>query len=104
MTNHQLRGRIGASTTGTNPTTTKEKQMTDTLTKVVVDCSTGEQTILPLTQDEIASLELSRQESEARKAEEDAAAEALAAVKASAKAKLVAGTPLTEEEAATLVL
>jgi formylmethanofuran dehydrogenase subunit B len=78
--------------------------MTDTLTKVVVDCSTGEQTILPLTADEIASLELSRQEAESRKAEEDAAAEALAAVKASAKAKLVAGTPLTEEEAATLVL
>jgi len=78
--------------------------MTDTLTKVVVDCSTGEQTILPLTADEIASLELSRQEAETRKAAEDAAAEALAAVKASAKAKLVAGTPLTEEEAATLVL
>jgi formylmethanofuran dehydrogenase subunit B len=78
--------------------------MTDTLTKVVVDCSTGEQTILPLTADEIASLELSRQEAEARKAEEEAAAEALAAVKTSAKAKLVAGTPLTEEEAATLVL
>jgi formylmethanofuran dehydrogenase subunit B len=78
--------------------------MTDTLTKVVVDCSTGEQTVLPLTSDEIASLELSRQEAEARKAEEDAAAEALAAVKTSAKAKLVAGTPLTEEEAATLVL
>jgi formylmethanofuran dehydrogenase subunit B len=78
--------------------------MTDTLTKVVVDCSTGEQTILPLTADEIASLELSRQEAQARKAEEDAAAEALAAVKTSAKAKLVAGTPLTEEEAATLVL
>ena len=78
--------------------------MSDTLTKVVVDCSTGEQTILPLTQDEIAALELSRQEAEARKAEEEATAEALAAVKASAKAKLVAGTPLTEEEAATLVL
>jgi formylmethanofuran dehydrogenase subunit B len=78
--------------------------MTDTLTKVVVDCSTGEQTILPLTADEIASLELSRQEAESRKAEEDAAASALAAVKTSAKAKLVAGTPLTEEEASTLVL
>ncbi len=78
--------------------------MTDTLTKVVVDCSTGEQTILPLTVDEIASLELSRQEAESRKAEEDAAAEALATLKASAKAKLVAGTPLTEEEASTLVL
>jgi hypothetical protein len=78
--------------------------MTDTLTKVVVDCSTGEQTILPLTADEIASLELSRQEAEARKAEEEADAAAKAALKASAKAKLVAGTPLTEEEAATLVL
>jgi hypothetical protein len=78
--------------------------MTDTLTKVVVDCSTGEQTVLPLTADEIASLELSRQEAESRKAEEDAASAALATLKASAKAKLVAGTPLTEEEAATLVL
>ena len=37
-------------------------------------------------------------------AERTAAAEALAALKTSAKAKLVAGTPLTEEEAATLVI
>ncbi len=62
--------------------------MTDTLTKVVVDCSTGEQTILPLTADEIASLELSRQEAEARKAEEDADAAAKAAAKQSAQEKL----------------
>ena len=40
----------------------------------------------------------------ARKAEEDAAASALATLKASAKAKLIAGTPLTAEEADTLVL
>ena len=62
--------------------------MTDTLTKVVVDCSTGEQTILPLTADEIASLELSRQEAESRKAEEDAAEAAKAAAKQSAQEKL----------------
>lgn len=62
--------------------------MTDTLTKVVVDCSTGEQTILPLTADEIASLELSRQEAEARKAQEDAADAAKAAAKQSAQEKL----------------
>lgn len=62
--------------------------MTDTLTKVVVDCSTGEQTVLPLTADEIASLELSRQEAEARKAEEDAAAAAKASAKQSAQEKL----------------
>jgi formylmethanofuran dehydrogenase subunit B len=78
--------------------------MTETLTKVVVDCSTGEQVILPLTADEIASLELSRQEAETRKAEQDAAAEALAILKASAKAKLIAGEPLTAEEADTLVI
>ncbi len=63
--------------------------MTDTLTKVVVDCSTGEQTILPLTADEIASLELSRQEAEARKAEEDAADAAKAAAKQSVDLRLV---------------
>ncbi len=62
--------------------------MTDTLTKVVVDCSTGEQTVLPLTADEIASLELSRQEAESRKAEEDADAAAKAAAKQSAQEKL----------------
>jgi hypothetical protein len=62
--------------------------MTDTLTKVVVDCSTGEQTILPLTADEIAALELSRQEAEARKAEEEADAAAKAAAKQSAQEKL----------------
>jgi hypothetical protein len=77
---------------------------TETLTKVVVDCSTGQQSIVPLTDEEIAQLEKDRAEYEARKAEEDAAAEALAALKASAKAKLIAGTPLTEEEASTLVL
>ena len=38
------------------------------------------------------------------RAEREAAAEALVALKASAKAKLVAGTPLTEAEAATIVL
>ena len=37
-------------------------------------------------------------------AERVAAADALDALKASARAKLVAGTPLTEEEAATLVI
>ena len=30
---------------------------TETLTKVIVDCSTGEQTILPLTAEEIEQLE-----------------------------------------------
>jgi len=57
-----------------------------------------------LTGAEIAQMEADRVAAEARKAEEVAAAQALADLKASARAKLVSGTPLTEEEAATLVI
>jgi hypothetical protein len=73
-------------------------------TKIIVDCSTGEVTELPLTEEEIAQREADAAAFAEQKAAEEAAAEALAALKASARAKLVAGTPLTEEEAATLVL
>lgn len=73
-------------------------------TRIEIDCSTGIENIIELTDAEIAQMEADRVAAEARKAAEDAAAEALAALKASAKAKLVAGTPLTEEEAATLVI
>jgi len=78
--------------------------MPDTPTKIVVDCSTGEQQILELTAQEIAQRDQDAADAAARREEEEAAAAALAALKASAKAKLVAGTPLTEEEAATLVI
>ena len=78
--------------------------MTDTPTKVIVDCSTGESTIVPLTEEELAQREVDRAAYEAAEAERLAAEEALAALKASAKAKLVAGTPLTEEEASVLVI
>lgn len=71
---------------------------------IEVNCETGEVTERPFTADEIAQREADAAAYAARKAEEDAAAEALAALKASAKAKLVAGQPLTEEEAATLVI
>ena len=73
-------------------------------TRIEIDCSTGIESVIELTDAEIAQMEADRVAAEARKAEEDAAAEALAALKASAKAKLVAGIPLTEEEAATLVI
>ena len=78
--------------------------MTETPTKVIVDCSTGESTIVPLTAEELAQREVDRAAYEAAEAERLAAEEALAALKASAKAKLVAGTPLTEEEASVLVI
>lgn len=75
--------------------------MTETLTKVIVDCSTGEQTVVPLTAEEIAQLEADRAATEAAQlaAEEEVAAKA--ATKASALAKLTA-LGLTEEEAAAI--
>jgi hypothetical protein len=78
--------------------------MSDAPTKIVVDCSTGEQQIIELTAAEIAQRDQDAAAALAdAEAREEAAAE-LAALKASAKAKLVAGTPLTEEEAGTLVI
>lgn len=78
--------------------------MSEVLTKIVVDCSTGEQRIENLTEAEIQQREADAQAYAAQKAIEDAAAEALATLKASAKAKLIAGQPLTAEEADTLVI
>ena len=73
-------------------------------TRIEINCETGVESIIELTDAEIAQMEADRVAAEARKAEEDAAAQALADLKASARAKLVSGTPLTEEEAAPLVI
>jgi len=78
--------------------------MTETLTKVIVDCSTGEETILPLTAEELAEREVAIAQAIIDKVALDAAEEAKTALKASAKAKLIAGTPLTAEEADTLII
>ena len=81
--------------------------MTDTPTKVVIDLSKPEgqrETIVPLTPEELEQREADRVAYEAAEAERLAAEEALAALKASAKAKLVAGEALTEEEASVLVI
>jgi hypothetical protein len=72
-----------------------------TPTTIEVNCETGEVTERSLTAEEIAQMETDRAVAEARKAEEDAAATALAALKASAKAKLAA-LGLTAEEIAAL--
>jgi len=73
-------------------------------TRVEINCETGVESIIELTDAEVAQMEADRVAAEARKAEEDAAAKALADLKASAKAKLIAGQPLTTEEADTLVI
>ena len=75
--------------------------MSEILTKLVIDCETGEQTEIPLTEEELAQRELDRIAGEealaARQAEELAKSEA----KASALAKLTA-LGLTEEEISAL--
>lgn len=69
-----------------------------------INCTTGEVVVRDFTQEEYDAWVAMSASYEAKLAEEKAAAEALQALKASAKAKLVAGQPLTEEEAATIVL
>jgi len=73
-------------------------------TRLEINCETGVETVIELTDAEIAQMETDRLAFETRLAEEAAAEEAKAALKASAKAKLVTGQPLTEEEAAVLVI
>ena len=70
-------------------------------TKVIVDCSTGIETIIELTDAEIAQMEADAAEAASRKAEEDAAEAAAEEAKASAQAKLAA-LGLTSDEIAAL--
>lgn len=72
-------------------------------TKIVVDCSTGITTIVELTPEEISQRELDSQVAIAQMEESRLQREALEALKSSAKAKLVAGESLTEEEASVLL-
>jgi hypothetical protein len=71
---------------------------------LIVDLETGVERYVALTAQEIEQRELDAIAAATRKAEEDAAKAALEALKVSARAKLIAGEPLTEEEAATIVL
>jgi len=75
--------------------------MTETLTKIVVDCSTGEQTIVPLTAEEIAQREADALAYAEQKATQEAEEAAKAEAKASAEAKLAA-LGLTADEIAAL--
>jgi hypothetical protein len=75
--------------------------MTETLNKIVVDCSTGEQTIGPLTAEEIAQREVDAQAYAAQQAIQEAEQAAKAEAKASAEAKLKA-LGLSDAEIAAL--
>jgi hypothetical protein len=72
-----------------------------TLTKLVVNCATGEQQEIPLSEEEIAQREVDRLAYEEAEAARIAAEEEKAALKESANAKLIA-LGLTEEEIAAI--
>jgi hypothetical protein len=76
--------------------------MSETLTKVVINCETKEEIVVPLTAEEIAQREADAAAFAAAEAERQAAAQAAAEAKASGLAKLMA-LGLTEEEASALV-
>lgn len=69
-------------------------------TRIEVDCSTGIETIIELTDAEIAQMEADAAAATARQAEEEAALVAAEAAKASAQAKLAALGLTTDEIAA----
>jgi hypothetical protein len=75
--------------------------MTEIITKLVIDCSTGEQTIVPLTAEELAQREIDRLAYEALEADRIAAEAEQEALKASANEKLAA-LGLTADEIAAL--
>ena len=73
--------------------------MSETLTKIVVDCSTGVVAEIPLTGEEIAQREADAQAAAAKAHEEEVAAQAAA----EAKAALLAKLGITEDEAKLLL-
>jgi hypothetical protein len=75
--------------------------MTEVITKLVVDCSTGIATEVPLTAEELAQRETDRLAWEAQEAERLAAEEEKETLKASANAKLKA-LGLTDAEIAAI--
>lgn len=71
--------------------------------KIVYDCEKKTTSYLPLSAAEIAQRDQDAAAFAERQAAQAAAAEALETLKESARAKLAAGEPLTEEEIAVLV-
>ena len=78
---------------------TKEKPL-----KLIVNVEKGTQEYIPLTAAEIAERDQQAAKFAEDEANRKAEAERIATLKESAKAKLVAGEALTEEEAAVLVI
>jgi uncharacterized coiled-coil DUF342 family protein len=73
------------------------------LTKVIVNCETGLVEEIELTAEEIAEIEAAQAQAVINEAARQAEADRIEALKVSARTKLVAGEPLTTEEASLLI-
>lgn len=78
--------------------------MADTPKKLIVDLEKGTHEYVDLTPQELAQRDQDAAAAEEERIKRESDAIALQTLKESAKAKLVAGEPLTEEEAATLII
>jgi hypothetical protein len=78
--------------------------MSEILTRVEIDAITGEQTVIELTSEEITLIEAEKAQFAQDEESRTATLNAFNALKESARSKLVAGQPLTAEEAATIVI
>ena len=76
--------------------------MSEVITKLVIDCETGEQTVVPLTAEELAEREAMAAQAELDRQAREAEEAARLAAKASAEAKL-AQLGLTADEIAALL-
>lgn len=76
--------------------------MAEVITRLIIDCETGEQTIVPLTAEELAERELMAAQAEADRLERESAELARLEAKESAKGKLEA-LGLTESEITALL-
>lgn len=76
--------------------------MSEVITKLIVDCSSGESVVVPLTAEELAQRELDAANALAAQEAREAEEAAKAAAKASAQAKLTA-LGLTEAEISALI-
>ena len=75
-----------------------------TNTKLIIDCNTGTQELVAMTAEEIVAKEAHTKKTLEARAVLNAEKLTVTNLKASAKAKLIAGEALTEDEANTIVL
>jgi hypothetical protein len=73
-------------------------------TKIVVNCETGVTEEIELTAEEVTQLEADQAQAELDRAAAETEQARIDALKVSAKTKLVAGEPLTTEEASLLIV